>query len=382
MADREFHGVIRNLWNSPLDWEDDKCDGGEWQDPWYPSKPSGAGKIEPGEEKEWRSESSGVFTGTSGWALWSVLVLENHREYIQINWSIPFLGKPDITCGVFRSDPRDPFKDTTPPVLDVRAVSISEDGNQTVLGEAGSIAPYILTIPVSFFFDVTYTVHPRVVFEVRSRTAASPLVAFPPAEGHPDPTLEVMQEFRNLTMNATRLAFLGGFPTFQQSVQDLDHFGGAVFVKRGHGSWRDLPWVDLGKPALNDFAARMRQTHEYAVHHGLVGGFPTFFHADYGKGIVCGTVLLSADEAEWREVPLKALGLASVDDVAALFRATHNYATQHGFVGGFPNMYHLEKFVFPENPHDHPGAATVCGTILLKSSAAEWRSILLWRDPR
>jgi len=74
MAAREFHGVILNQWENPLVWNKDEVDGGEWQDPWYPSR--GSGRIGTNTEAEWRSESDGIMTGTSGWARWGVRVLE------------------------------------------------------------------------------------------------------------------------------------------------------------------------------------------------------------------------------------------------------------------------------------------------------------------
>ena len=133
MAAREFHGIIYNTWDNPLYWVADDCDSGQWQDPWYPSKKPGAGKIDPQQHGEWRSESgggllgAGFMTGTSGWARWAVLVLEisegvEHFEYVQVNWSIPFIqvgdpfSKVNITCGVFRNDPspKDVFVRPTP----------------------------------------------------------------------------------------------------------------------------------------------------------------------------------------------------------------------------------------------------------------------------
>jgi hypothetical protein len=36
----------------------------------------------------------------------------------------------------------------------------------------------------------------------------------------------------------------------------------------------------------------------------FVGGFPNMFHADHGRGVVCGTILLRDNTAEWRDVLL------------------------------------------------------------------------------
>jgi hypothetical protein len=133
MAAREFHGIIYNMWDKPLYWSNDDCDSGQWQDPWYPSKVPGAGRIDPQQHGEWRSESDAFITGTgtSGWARWAVKVLEvsegvEHVEYVQVNWSIPFwqftitkdlkVGNTvNISCRVSRTNPAPPKDDSTPP---------------------------------------------------------------------------------------------------------------------------------------------------------------------------------------------------------------------------------------------------------------------------
>jgi hypothetical protein len=48
----------------------------------------------------------------------------------------------------------------------------------------------------------------------------------------------------------------------------------------------------------------MRATNAYASQNSYVGGFPTFFHADYGSGIMFGLVLLTAEQAGWRDLLL------------------------------------------------------------------------------
>ncbi len=146
MAAREFHGIIYNGWNMPLYWLDDECDSGEWQDPWYPSRVPGAGKIEPQQSGEWRSESGGdipiignIATGTSGWARWSVKVSdsseEDHFEYAQVNWSVPYnqiFSKIDVTSAVFRNNPdeQDAFAghDPRPSILELVGIRRAEDG--------------------------------------------------------------------------------------------------------------------------------------------------------------------------------------------------------------------------------------------------------------
>jgi hypothetical protein len=69
-------------------------------------------------------------------------------------------------------------------------------------------------------------------------------------------------------------------------------------------AWRDVPLSELGNTPLDDIGQRFRATQKYATDHDFVGGFPNFFEADHGRGVVCGTILLSSKGAEWRDVKI------------------------------------------------------------------------------
>lgn len=392
MAAREFRGAILNQWDNPLVHIDDEVDSGEWQEPWLPSKIPGAGRINHNEQGEWRSESDGIMTGTSGWALWGVRVLEiagfnteadDHFEFVRVNWSVPWIedNKLDITFAVFRSDPREPFLDPRPPVLEIVGTFLSQDGSEPALAQAAEIAPYVFTLPWSFFTNPSFNTHPRAQFTVRRRvnTQVHSLLTFP--TGVPSRQQMAMQNFRHRAETAGRISFVGGFPNFYEATHGLDRVGGTVFVKQAAAEWRDIPLVELGNVALGDFSERMRATNTYASQNGFVGGFPTFFHADYGRGIVCGTVLLKSEGAEWRDIPLSELGSPALDDFEARFRATQDYASRNGFVGGFPNLFHAQAVVEVDPRTGRRRRDTVCGTVLLKPGFAEWRDVLLFRGP-
>jgi hypothetical protein len=123
----------------------------------------------------------------------------------------------------------------------------------------------------------------------------------------------------------------------------------------------------------------MRAINAYASRAGFVGGFPTGYHADYGQGTVCGTVLLRQEAAEWRDIYLDELGNVSLNNIGARFRATQDYANRAGFVGGFPTMF-----------HDHVGGGQfptqregiVCGTVLVKPGFGEWQDVVVFNGPR
>lgn len=238
--------------------------------------------------------------------------------------------------------------------------------------------------------------------------AFGPIIAFDQEE-------MAMRDFRHRAEIASGEGFVGAFPNFYVASYGRSNVGGTIFITTACGEFRDVPLLDLGNPPLDDFAERFRATNLYATRQGFVGGFPNFFHADYGALIsrnamalppkfsgaggnpaqnqarrlkpkpakltttssifnvdstVCGTVLVKSGCAEWRDVPLVELGNPSLSDIGARFRATQDYATKHGFVGGFPTFFHADY-----------GNGIVCGSILLRSGAAEWRDVLLWLGP-
>jgi hypothetical protein len=198
--------------------------------------------------------------------------------------------------------------------------------------------------------------------------------------GTPSRKVAAMRAFQHRATAAADAGFAAGFPNFYEATSGRDHVGGTIFIKAAAVEWHDVPLSDLGNVSLFDFEERIRATNAYATRNGFVGGFPNFFHADYGSGIVCGTILLKSEGAEWRDVNISDLGNPALGDFEHRFRATQDYANRNGFVGGFPNLFHAEK----QNIDFTTGRrtrATVCGTVLLKPSAAEWRDVLLFRGP-
>ena len=380
MAAREFHGVLSNMCDADLRSHDQDCDSGEWQEPWYPYQQPGAGRIEAGGHGEWRSESAGIMTGTSGWVQWLIDVKSfnepDHTELVQVNWSIPFLGIPNVTCATGRFDYVGSFAPLKPPVLEIRPVSYGEVGQAPALAQAATIAPYTFALPWSWGAPVMVTEHLQVNFELRSGSASSPLQF---ADGGPKAQARNAEEFRSRARAVANTPFVGAFPNFYEAVRGRDHVGGTVFVAAEGARWRDVDHAQLRNVDLDDFADRIRATQDYAANNGFVGGFPTFYHAQEQRiqiagppksVTVCGTVLLNADGAEFRDVPLSDLGDPELDDVGGRFRATQDYADNNGFVGGFPTMNHVTR-----------NGVIVCGTVLIKPGFGQWRDVTLFQDP-
>lgn len=182
---------------------------------------------------------------------------------------------------------------------------------------------------------------------------------------------KAMQSFRHRADLAAKEGFAGAFPNFHEAQYGPNIVGGTIFLKHGMVDWRDIPHSWLGSPPLQDFGARMRATQQLATVLGYVGGYPNFHHANYGSGIVCGTMFLPNEIAEWRDVPWTELGSPPLDNIRARMTSANDYAFRNGFLGGFPTFFHADY-----------GKGIVCGIILIKKEAGEWRDVILSQMPR
>src|SRR5688500_12589672 len=97
--------------------------------------------------------------------------------------------------------------------------------------------------------------------------------------------------FRQVADYASVHGFIGGFPNFHEADYGCGPVFGTVLVRPGGGHWSDVRASDLGNPPGSDWAARFRATSDYASRNGFVGGFPNFYEGNYGQGVVYGTVL-------------------------------------------------------------------------------------------
>lgn len=151
-----------------------------------------------------------------------------------------------------------------------------------------------------------------------------------------------MNAFRHRAEAATARGLPGAFPNFYVGGTVSNPVGGTIFVRSTVAEWQDVPHNDMGAPPLNNFAEWMRMANLYASRKGYVGAFPNYFYATKSNRIVCGTLLLKGEGVEWRDVPAADLKNPPIHDIGARFRATQDYAVREGFVGGFPNFYHAD----------------------------------------
>lgn len=153
---------------------------------------------------------------------------------------------------------------------------------------------------------------------------------------------KAMQSFRHRADYASQNGFAAGFPNFHEARQGNNLVGGTILIKHGMIAWQDVSLQALRNPNMADFAARMRATQDYAVRNGFIAGFPNYHSANVGGTTVCGTFLLTNAAAEWRDVPLSELGNPPLNDIGARMRSANDYAFRNGFLGGFPTFYHAD----------------------------------------
>ena len=142
---------------------------------------------------------------------------------------------------------------------------------------------------------------------------------------------------------------------------------GHIFFLKG-STWHDIPYNELkdndgSYPKEDDWSAKLRAAHNWAIAHGYVGAYP---NGQRGVNDIRGHICLSGEVAEWRDVPYNELkdndgSHPDINDIPGRFRAAFNWANQHGYIGGFPN--------------GQRGANDIRGHIFFKSGAAKWTDI-------
>ncbi len=170
--------------------------------------------------------------------------------------------------------------------------------------------------------------------------------------------------FRETNDYAWAQRFLGGFPSFHQADYGLGPVYGTFLLGSDAADWRDITAGDLGQPPGNDVPARFRASNDWASRNGYLTGFPNFHQADYGNGVVYGTILIKRGTGEVRDVLARQLGDPPGDDIEARFRATNDWAVRNGFAAGFPNFHEADY-----------GQGRVYGTVLLSAGRVQWRDV-------
>ena len=173
-------------------------------------------------------------------------------------------------------------------------------------------------------------------------------------------TIDLESRYRAINDYAIRNNYVAGFPNFHQANYGDGVVFGTILLKDEVAETRDVPAVELGNPP--DFTSRYRAVNDYARSNGFATGFPNFHQADYGNGVVYGTILLKHDAIEVRDVSI--VELDNPSDIPSRFRAVNDYARSNGFATGFPNFHQADY-----------GNGVVYGTILLKHETIDIKDV-------
>ena len=172
------------------------------------------------------------------------------------------------------------------------------------------------------------------------------------------------RRFREVNDYAVCHGFFTGFPNFHEADYGSGVVYGTILLRDTQADWRDVPRTEYGVYHIEDVPAMFRAANDYAGRQGYPAAYPNFHQADYGNGVVYGTILIKQGITEWRDVPRDELGVYHIEDVPGMMRAANDYAVHHGFPAGFPTFHQA----------DH-GQGVVCGIVLFKPGTTTWRDI-------
>src|SRR6266481_6142658 len=172
------------------------------------------------------------------------------------------------------------------------------------------------------------------------------------------------RRFREVQRYADVHGFFGGFPNFHEADYGDGVVYGTIFLRDTEAEWRDVPRSEYQIFHIEDVPGLFRAANDYAGRAGFPAAFPNCEQADHGQGVVYGTILMKPGTTEWRDVLRSDLGNPRIDDVPAMMRAANDYSARNGFAAGFPTFHQA----------DH-GQGVVYGIVLLNPGVSTWRDI-------
>lgn len=172
------------------------------------------------------------------------------------------------------------------------------------------------------------------------------------------------RRFREVNDYAGVHGYFTGFPNFHEADYGNGTVYGTILLRDAEAEWRDVPRTEYGVNRIEDVPAMFRAANDYAARQGYPAAFPNFHQADYGQGVVYGTILIKPGITQWRDVPRIELGVNTIDDVGAMMRAANDYAARNGFPAGFPTFHQADY-----------GQGVVCGIVLFNPGTTAWRDL-------
>jgi len=166
--------------------------------------------------------------------------------------------------------------------------------------------------------------------------------------------------FRISNRLAYKYGFVSGFPNFEQGGSNRNPVHGTVFINPEAAISKDIPIAELDNPRT--FEDKFRSIQDWATKHGYGGGYPNF---EEGTGVY-GSILINSEAGYKKNVPINDLEKipGSNEDK---FYLINRYAISRGYAAGFPDF----------NQDINEKNETVLGVILIKKEAAIRRDVSL-----
>jgi hypothetical protein len=172
------------------------------------------------------------------------------------------------------------------------------------------------------------------------------------------------RRFREVQRYAAVHGFFAGFPNFHEADYGDGVVYGTILLHAGEAEWRDVPRSEYQIFHIEDVPGLFRAANDYGANQGYPAAFPNCEQADHGQGVVYGTILMNPGTVEWRDVPRVELGNPRIDDVPAMMRAANDLSARTGFAAGFPTFHQADY-----------GGGVVYGIVLLEAGVSTWRDV-------
>jgi hypothetical protein len=158
--------------------------------------------------------------------------------------------------------------------------------------------------------------------------------------------------------------FADAWPNFHEANYGDGVVYGTMCLPSATVDWRDVPRSDYAVFQIEDVPAMFRGANDYAVANGYAAGIPNFHQADYGNGVVYGTFLVKQGKTDFLDVRAAELGVWDRRDVPRMFRAANDYAAAHGYAASFPTFHEADY-----------GNGLVFGLVLFHAGTVSWHDV-------
>jgi Lamin Tail Domain len=158
--------------------------------------------------------------------------------------------------------------------------------------------------------------------------------------------------------------FADAWPNFHEANYGDGVVYGTICLPSATVDWRDVARSAYAVSHIEDVPAMFRGANDYAVANGYAAGIPNFHQADYGNGVVYGTFLVKHGKTDFTDVPATELGVWDRRDAPRMMRAANDYAAAHGYAAAFPTFHEADY-----------GNGRVFGLVLFHAGTVSWQDV-------